>query len=59
MSEALFASLAEPGLDKSEILRECVKAYIHLESSRRLAALGGKAPDIKLAPRRRELAVRS
>ena len=55
---AKAAALAEPGLDKSEILRECVKAYIHLESSRRLVALGGKGPDIKLAPRRREVAVR-
>ena len=51
-------ALAEPGLDKSELLRECVRAFIHLQTSRRLAALGGKAPDIKLVPRRRESAVR-
>lgn len=52
------AALAEPGLDKSDLLRECVKAFIHLQSSRRLAALGGKGPDIKRSPRRREAAAR-
>jgi putative antitoxin of VapBC-like toxin-antitoxin system len=47
------AALAAPGLDKSELLRECVKAYIEVQAARRLAALGGKAPEIELAPRRR------
>jgi len=50
---AKAATLARPGLDKSELLRECVKAFIELGAARRLAALGGKAADIKLAPRRR------
>lgn len=57
VDDQLFAKalgLAEPGIEKSELLRECVKAFIHLQTSRRLAALGGKAPDIELAPRRRE-----
>lgn len=62
IDDELFAkavALADPGIDKSELLRECVKAFIHLQSSRRLAALGGKAPEIKLAPRRREVATRA
>ncbi|MBC7621059.1 MAG: type II toxin-antitoxin system VapB family antitoxin [Candidatus Saccharibacteria bacterium] len=45
----LFAkamALADPGIDKSDLLRECVKAFIHLQSSRRLA-MGGKTPEIK------------
>jgi hypothetical protein len=45
--------LAGPGIEKSELIRECVKAFIQLQTARRLAALGGKAPDIELAPRRR------
>jgi metal-responsive CopG/Arc/MetJ family transcriptional regulator len=51
---AKAAALAEPGMDKSELIRECVKAYVQRQTARRLAALGGAAPDIKLAPRRRE-----
>lgn len=57
IDDQLFAkavALAEPGIEKSELIRECIKAFIRLQSSRRLAALGGQAPDIDLAPRRRE-----
>lgn len=57
IDDQLFAkavALAEPGLEKSELIRECVKAFIQRQSARRLAALGGKAPDIELASRRRE-----
>ncbi len=57
IDDQLFAkaiSLAEPGMEKSELIRECVKAFIQRQSARRLAALGGKAPEIDLVPRRRE-----
>ena len=57
MDDQLFAkavALAEPGMEKSELLRECVKAFIHLQISLRLAALGGQVPEIEMAPRRRE-----
>jgi Arc/MetJ family transcription regulator len=57
IDDQLFAkaiSLAEPGMEKSELIRECVKAFIQRQSARRLAALGGKAPEINLVPRRRE-----
>jgi len=56
IDDALYASalaVAEPGVEKSELIRECVKAYVLLQTSRRLAALGGQAPDIEEAPRRR------
>jgi metal-responsive CopG/Arc/MetJ family transcriptional regulator len=52
-------SLAEPGMEKSELIRECVKAFIQRQTARRLAALGGTVPEIELAPRRREEAPRS
>lgn len=57
IDDELFAkavSLAAPGIEKSRLLEECVKAFIQRESARRLAALGGRAADVELAPRRRE-----
>lgn len=56
IDDELFAkaqALAEPGLDRSELLRQCVKAFIERQAARRLAALGGEAPDITVSPRRR------
>ena len=57
IDDQLFAkavTLAKPGVEKSELIRECVKAFIQRQSARRLAAMGGQAPEIELAPRRRE-----
>lgn len=53
-ANALALALADPGVEKSELIRECVKAFIQRQTARRLAALGGQAPDVELAPRRRE-----
>jgi Arc/MetJ family transcription regulator len=44
--------LAAPGMEKSELLRECVKAFIQRQTARRLAALGGQVPELEQAPRR-------
>jgi hypothetical protein len=57
IDDALFSkavSLAEPGIEKSELIRECVKAFIQRQTAHRLAALGGQIPNMELAPRRRE-----
>ena len=57
IDDALFSkalSLAEPGMEKSELIKECVKAFIQRQAARRLAAMGGQIPDIELASRRRE-----
>ena len=35
------------GQERSTILREGLKAYIHMEASRRLAALGGAEPQLE------------
>ncbi|OIP18395.1 MAG: DUF2191 domain-containing protein [Comamonadaceae bacterium CG_4_9_14_3_um_filter_60_33] len=56
---AKAVSLAPPGIEKSELIRECVKAFIQRQAARRLADLGGMAPDIELVPRRREEAINS
>ena len=47
-------ALAEPGMERSELFRECVKAFIQRQSARRLAALGGQVPEMELAPRQRD-----
>jgi Arc/MetJ family transcription regulator len=39
--------------EKAALLREALKALIERESARRLAALGGTMPELKLVPRRR------
>lgn len=46
--------LAGKDMDKSALLRECVKSYIELQSARRLAALGGTVPEMQLTPRRND-----
>ena len=46
------ANLAAPNIEKAALLRECVKAYIELQSARRLAALGGTLPEMNQVPRR-------
>ncbi len=46
--------LAEPGIDKpSDLFREAVKTYVRVQAARRLAALGGTAPEMQDIPRRR------
>lgn len=62
IDEQLYAkavALAPPGTEKSELIRECVKAFIQRQTARRLADLGGMAPEIELVPRRREEAATS
>lgn len=57
IDDALFAkalALADPGTERSELFKECIKAFIQRQTARRLAALGGQAPEITLAPRRRD-----
>ena len=57
IDDRLFAkavSLAAPGIEKAELFRECVQAFIQRQTARRLAALGGQAPEVELVSRRRE-----
>jgi Arc/MetJ family transcription regulator len=39
--------------ERSALIREALKALIHMEASRRLAALGGTMPDLEDIPRTR------
>jgi len=39
--------------EKSALVRAALKALVEREAARRLARMGGTAPDLKLTPRRR------
>jgi hypothetical protein len=46
-------AMADPDMDKADLFREAVKAFIRVQAGKRLAALGGAAPGMKPIPRRR------
>ncbi|UZN51748.1 type II toxin-antitoxin system VapB family antitoxin [Cupriavidus cauae] len=46
--------MADPGMDKSDLFREAIKTFVRVQAAKRLAALGGAAPDMEDVPRRRE-----
>jgi Arc/MetJ family transcription regulator len=46
--------LAEPGLDKADLFKEAIKTFVRVQSAKRLAMLGGTAPDMKDIPRQRD-----
>ena len=46
--------MADPDMDKAEIFREAMKAFVRVQSAKRLAALGGAAPEMPDIPRRRD-----
>lgn len=44
--------VADPGMDKAEIVREAMRVFVRIQSGKRLAALGGAAPRMQDIPRR-------
>lgn len=46
--------MADPGMDKAELFREAIKMFVRVRAAKRLAMLGGSAPDMQTAPRRSE-----
>lgn len=46
--------LADPGIEKADLIREAVKTYVRVQSAKRLAALGAAAPHMPDIPRRRQ-----
>ena len=45
--------VADPGMDKADIVREAMRVFVRVQSGKRLAALGGIAPGMANIPRRR------
>lgn len=46
-------AVADPAMDKADLFREAVKAFVQVRAARRLAALGGAAPEMANVPRHR------
>ena len=46
-------AVADPTMDKGDLFREAIKTFVRVQAAKRLAALGGKAPDMQDVPRRR------
>ncbi len=44
--------VADPEMDKADLFREAVKTFVRAQSGKRLARLGGKAPNMEDIPRR-------
>jgi len=45
--------LADPGMDKADLFREAMNVFVRVQIAKRLASLGGKAPNMKSIPRRK------
>lgn len=44
--------VADPSVDKADIFREAMKTFVRVQAAKRLAALGGSAPQMPDVPRR-------
>jgi hypothetical protein len=45
--------VADPGMDKADLFREAMNVFVRVQAGKRLSVLGGKAPKMKMIPRRR------
>lgn len=56
IDEALYrqaAELADPGMGKADLVREAIRTFVRIRSTRRLVLLGGGIPRSTDAARRR------
>ena len=44
--------LADPGTEKADLIREAMRTFVRVQAGKRLAALGGAAPEMADVPRR-------
>ncbi len=54
IDDALYAKaleVADPDMDRADLFREAFKTFVRVQSAKRLAALGGTAPDMPDVPR--------
>ncbi len=57
LDDALYEQaldMADPGMDEADLFREAVKTFVRVQAAKRLAALGGVAPDMPDVLRCRE-----
>lgn len=43
--------MADPSMDKADLFREAIKTFVRVRAAKRLAALGGAAPEMAEIPR--------
>ncbi len=48
--------LADPQMDKADLFREAVTTFVRVQAGKRLAALGGRAPEMQDVPDRSKVA---
>jgi len=46
--------LADPDLNRADLFREAIQTFIRVQAAKRLAALGGSAPNMDDIPRHRD-----
>lgn len=44
--------VADPAMDKADLFREAIQMFVRVHAAKRLAALGGSAPEMPEVPRR-------
>ncbi|MBL8451285.1 MAG: type II toxin-antitoxin system VapB family antitoxin [Zoogloea sp.] len=47
--------VADPAMDRADLFREAIKTFVRVQSAKRLAALGGSAPEMPDIPRNRDV----
>jgi Arc/MetJ family transcription regulator len=55
IDDALYAhalEVADPSMDKGDLFREAVKAFVRIQAGKRLAALGSRQPAMRDIARR-------
>jgi Arc/MetJ family transcription regulator len=45
--------VADPGMDRADLFREAMRVFVRVQAAKRLSALGGQTPKMKMIPRRR------
>lgn len=47
-------ALAEPEMDRADLFQEAIKTFVRVQAAKRLATLGGGAPEMAEIPRRQQ-----
>ena len=57
IDDALYAQaleMADPDMEKADIFREAMKTFVRVQAAKRLASLGGAAPNMESISRRHQ-----
>jgi hypothetical protein len=55
IEDALYElEVADPTMDKADLFREAIGVFVRVQAAKRLAALGGTAPQMPEIPRRKD-----